>query len=122
MKLNIHSVHFTADQKLLDFIQTKANKLDTFYDRITSGEVYLRVSTDKDIKGNNKIVEVKLFVPGGSLFVKEQEASFEAATDIAVDALKAQLKRIKEKATDHGNPNTEELIPVEEDADSDLDA
>jgi putative sigma-54 modulation protein len=117
MKLNIHSVHFTADQKLLDFIQTKANKLDTFYDRITSGEVYLRVSTDKDIKGSNKIVEIKLFVPGGSIFVKEQEASFEAATDIAVEALKAQIKRLKEKQ-EHGNPSTDVLIPVEADADT----
>jgi len=97
MKLNIHSVHFTADQKLLNFIQTKTNKLDTFYERITSGEVYLRVSTDKDNKGSNKIVEFKLFVPGGSLFVKEQQASFEAATDIALDALKTQLKRLKDK-------------------------
>jgi putative sigma-54 modulation protein len=120
MKLNIHAVHFTADGKLLDFIQAKANKLDTFYERITSGEVYLRVSTDKDIKGSNKIVEIKLFVPGGSLFVKEQEASFEAATDLAVEALKSQIKKLKEKQSNHGNPSVEALIPVEADADTEI--
>jgi putative sigma-54 modulation protein len=113
MKLNIQSVHFTADQKLLDFIQTKANKLDTFYERITSGEVFLRVSTDKDIKGSNKILEIKLFVPGGSVFAKEQQPTFEAATDIAIEALKAQLKKHKDKLHEHGNPSTESLIPAE---------
>jgi len=120
MKLQIHSVHFTADQKLLDFIQAKANKLDTFHDRITSGEVYLRVSSDKEIKGNNKIVEIKLFIPGGSVFVKEQEASFEAATDLAVEALKVQLKRAKEKTNGHtAIPPDETLIPVSVEEDGD---
>ena len=44
MKLQMHSVHFDADHKLLDFIQEKANKLDLFYDRITEGEVFLRLN------------------------------------------------------------------------------
>ena len=97
MKLLIHSVHFDADQKLLDFIQRKLDKLDTFYDRIVNGEVYLRLEKDTEHR-QNKIVEVKLFIPGGSVFVKEQNGSFEAATDKAVDALKPQLKKIKELA------------------------
>ena len=41
MKLQVHAVHFTADQKLLAFIQQKLSKLDQFYDRIVSGEVFL---------------------------------------------------------------------------------
>ncbi|PGH40331.1 MAG: ribosomal subunit interface protein, partial [Candidatus Nephrothrix sp. EaCA] len=28
MKLQIHSIHFTADKKLLDFVQTKTDKLE----------------------------------------------------------------------------------------------
>ena len=43
MKLQVHSVHFTADQKLIDFIQKRVDKLETFFDRITDGEVYLKV-------------------------------------------------------------------------------
>ncbi len=120
MKLQIHSVHFKADQKLLDFIQTKANKLDTFHDRITSGEVYLRVSSDKEIQGSNKIVEIKLFIPGGSLFAKEQQPSFEAATDLCVEALKGQLKRANERQKEHTSSPKDALVPVEEDADADL--
>lgn len=96
MKLQIQSIHFDADIKLLDFIQQKANKLDTFFDRIVDGEVYLRLQKDSHSK-DNKIVEIKINIPGGSLFVKEQHATFEAATDVAIDALKNQLKRYKEK-------------------------
>ena len=43
MKLQMHSIHFDADQKLIDFIQKKADKLDTFYDRIIDGEVFMRL-------------------------------------------------------------------------------
>ena len=95
MKLQMHSIRFDADVKLLDFIQKKANKLDTFYDRIIDGEVFLRL--DNDAQNGNKIVEIKLNIPGVQLFVKERSKSFEAATDLAVEALKRQLKKHKEK-------------------------
>jgi putative sigma-54 modulation protein len=98
MKLQIHSIHFDADIKLLDFIQKKADKLDTFFERITSGEVYLRLEKGEHSR-ENKVVEVKLFIPGGSIFAKEQNISFEAAMDEAVESLKAQLKKYKEKLT-----------------------
>ncbi len=95
MKLEMRSVHFKADQDLLDFIQQKVDKLETFYDRITGGEVYLRV--DKNDARKNKVVEIKLFVPGGSIFAKEQSNSFEAATDNATEALRRQVKKHKDK-------------------------
>jgi len=43
MKLQMHSIHFDADRKLIDFIQKKADKLDTFYDQIIDGEVFMRI-------------------------------------------------------------------------------
>ena len=99
MKLQIHSVHFDADQKLLDFIQMRLDKLETFYDRITEGEVFLRLNNKDGIA--NKTVEVKLFVPGSTLFVKEEAPTFETATDQALDALTTQVKRHKEKMMSH---------------------
>ena len=96
MKLQIHSIHFDADVKLLDYIEKKTNKLHTYYDRITDGEVFLKL--DKGEALDNKIVEIKLNVPGGEVFVKEKSRSFEAATDIGVEALEKQLKKLKEKA------------------------
>ncbi|UZR94434.1 ribosome hibernation-promoting factor, HPF/YfiA family [Chondrinema litorale] len=96
MKLQMHSLHFTADQKLLDFIQKKADKLETFFDRILDGEVFLRIDKGDHSK-ENKMVEIKLNIPGNTLFAKEHAASFEAATDSAIEALRRQLKKHKEK-------------------------
>ncbi|MFC0263055.1 ribosome hibernation-promoting factor, HPF/YfiA family [Fontibacter flavus] len=95
MKLQMHSIHFDADRKLTDFIQKKADKLDTYFDRIIDGEVFMRL--DKNEKNENKIVEIKMNVPGKTLFAKHQSDSFEAATDEAIEALRRQIKKFKEK-------------------------
>jgi len=95
MKLQIHSIRFDADVKLLDFIQKKADKLDTFFERIIDGEVMLRL--DNDTQNENKIVEIKLNIPGHQLFAKEKSKSFEAAADSAIEALRKQLTKYKEK-------------------------
>ena len=44
MKVQMQSVHFDADKSLLDFIQQRLNKLEHFYDRVTDGEVILRLN------------------------------------------------------------------------------
>lgn len=95
MKLQMHSIHFDADRKLIDFIQKKADKLDTYYDQIIDGEVFLRL--DKNDNNANKIVEIKLNVPGKQFFAKNQADSFEGASDEAVEGLRRQIKKYKEK-------------------------
>lgn len=97
MRLQMHSIHFDADPKLLSFIQTKLAKLDAIYDRITSGEVFLRLDKSESSKMRDKTLEVKINIPGGELFVKERAKTFEEATDVAIEALKIQLKKFKEK-------------------------
>lgn len=94
----MYSIHFDADQTLLDFIQQKLNKLDTYFDKIVDGEVFLRLDNNTI---NNKIVEVKIFVPGQTLFTNQESTSFENATDAALDVLSRQLKKYKEKLIAH---------------------
>lgn len=94
MKLQVHSIHFDADRKLISFIQKKVDKLHTFYDRVVDGEVFLRLNNEGV---DNKTVEIKLKVPGSQLFAIEKARSFEAATDLATDALRMQLKKFKTK-------------------------
>ncbi|MCX6190483.1 MAG: ribosome-associated translation inhibitor RaiA [Bacteroidetes bacterium] len=94
MKLDIQSIHFDADKKLIEYIEKKLNKLETFYDHILSGEVFLKLNNDvKD----NKEVEVKLHVHNHSMFVKESSISFEAAIDMAESTLRGQLVKYKER-------------------------
>lgn len=94
MKLQVHSIHFNADKKLIDFVQKKIDKLETFYDRLLDGEVFLKLNNEGI---DNKTVEIKLRVPGSQLFAKEQAKTFEAATDLATSALRIQLKKFKTK-------------------------
>jgi putative sigma-54 modulation protein len=94
MKLQVHSIHFDADRKLVDFIRKKINKLETFYDRLVDGEVFLRLNNEGI---ENKTVEIKLKVPGSQLFAIEKARSFEAAADVATNALRMQLKKFKTK-------------------------
>ncbi|PSL25562.1 ribosome hibernation-promoting factor, HPF/YfiA family [Dyadobacter jiangsuensis] len=97
MRLQMQAIHFDADPKLLTFIQQKLDKLDTFYDRITSGEVFLKLDRNENTKLHTKLLEVKLYVPGGTMFVREQGTTFEEATDLAIDTLKMQVKKFKNK-------------------------
>jgi len=95
MNIQIHSIHFDADAKLISLINKKVEKLSQFFDAIIGSEVYLKV--DKSDNAENKVVEIKIHVPGNDLFVKRQCASFEEAADKCAKALKQQLKKRKEK-------------------------
>jgi putative sigma-54 modulation protein len=95
MNIQIHSVRFDADQKLIDFVHQKLEKLTQFDEDIVNAEVYLRL--DKDQERENKISEIKLELSGGPLFARKQSKTFEEATDDAMDALKKQIAKHKEK-------------------------
>ncbi len=95
MKVRVQSVNFTADQKLVNFIQAKMDKLETYFDRVIDGEVFLKV--DNNHTKQNKISEIKLNIPAHELVVKKQCKSFEEAAQLGADALKRQLSKHKEK-------------------------
>ena len=95
MDIKIHSIRFDADIKLLNFIRSKLEKLVQFYDDIIGSEVFLRVENSQDLE--NKVVEIKLTIPGNELFAKRQTRTFEASTDLAVEALRRQIRKHKTK-------------------------
>jgi putative sigma-54 modulation protein len=95
MNIQIHSVRFDADKKLIDFVHQKLDKLTQYGEDIVNAEVYLRL--DKDEEHANKISEIKLDLSGGPLFARKQSKSFEEATDDAIDALKKQITKHKQK-------------------------
>ena len=96
MDIKMHSIRFDADEKLLNFIDTKVKKLPTVSDDIMGAEVFL--SLDKDTaERENKLVEIKLDVKGQTVFAKKQCKTFEEATDLSIDALRKQLVKRKQK-------------------------
>lgn len=95
MKVNAQSVNFTADGKLIDFIQARLNKMELFYDKVISSDVYLKVENTS--AKENKIAEIKVLVPKDRFVVKKQCKSFEEAIDAACSSLERKLVKRKEK-------------------------
>lgn len=95
MKVNVQSVNFNADRKLIDFLQNRMDKLETFYDKVISCDVYLKVENTSSKE--NKIVEIKLNVPRDKFIVKKQCKTFEEAVDSACSSLERKLIKRKEK-------------------------
>jgi putative sigma-54 modulation protein len=95
MDIKIHSIHFDADKKLIDFINSKVKKLIQFYDNIIGVEVFLRV--EKDQGTENKLAEIRLDIPGNDVFAKRKTKSFEESIDNCVEAIKRQITKFKEK-------------------------
>lgn len=95
MKVNVQAVNFNVDRKLVDFIELKLEKLEKFYDRVISSDVFLKVESTSEKE--NKIAEVKVNVPGDSFIVKKQCKTFEEAVDQASNSLERLLVRRKEK-------------------------
>ena len=95
MKITINSVKFKADKKLEEFITEKVQKLTTNYNDIIGSEVILKIENGEDLE--NKIAEIRLMIPGNDLFAKKNCKTFEGAADQAIEALKKQLIKHKEK-------------------------
>ncbi len=96
MNVNIQTVHFDADTRLVEYVNKKMIKLNTFHDRIIKVDVFLKldnvVHTIKD-----KIAEIRVHVPRHHFFVKCSSKSFEESFDNAFESLVNQVKRKKDK-------------------------
>jgi putative sigma-54 modulation protein len=96
MKINIHSVHFNADVKLIGHATKKINKLNTFQEGIIRVDVFLKLDNPVHVI-KDKVVEISVWIPGYQFFVKHISKSFEQSFDCAFDALLNQIKRKKIK-------------------------
>jgi putative sigma-54 modulation protein len=96
MKIQVKSVHFHADSKLLAFIEEKISRLNRYFEHTLEAEVHLKLQ-DTGARVREKIAEVRINVPGETLIAKVTNKSFEAAVELAVDSLKRQIIKYKEK-------------------------
>lgn len=95
MNVKIQSVKFDADKKLIDFVNAKMSKLERFVEEAVGADVIMKV--DKDHELGNKVVTIILNVPGNDLVAETRSKSFEESVDSAIDALRKQIAKYKEK-------------------------
>lgn len=96
MNVNIQTMHFVADSKLVSLVEKKVSKLNQFHERITKVDVFLKLDNVAH-KIKDKIAEIKVHVPKHDFFVKHSSKSFEESFDVALDSVINQIKKKKEK-------------------------
>jgi putative sigma-54 modulation protein len=96
MLIQVHAVHFSADAKLVEMIEEKVTKLEHFNERIESVDVYLKLENNH-AKVKDKVVEIKIAIPGQKLFCMNKGDSFETAFHHSLDSA-AELVKKKKKS------------------------
>lgn len=99
MKVNVQAVNFNVDKKLVVYINERLSRLEKYYDKLVTSDVFLKV--EKTSEKENKIVEVKIHVPGDDFIVKKQCKTFEEAIELASESLERLLVKRKEKVRAH---------------------
>ena len=95
MNINFQSVNYNADIKLIEFAEKRIKKISQFYVNIVSVYVYTKVENSSD--RINKLVELKIGIPGEDVVVKKVAKTFEEAINLAVNSAERILKRRKNK-------------------------
>ncbi len=96
MRIQIHSIHFDADRKLEDFISKKLQKIMRFTQRVDEVQVILKLDHNKGLI-RDKIAEIRVHLPGKTLFAEERTKLFEESVEVALDSVIRQIKKHKEK-------------------------
>ena len=95
MQINVSGHHVEVTDSLQQYVETKLEKLERHYDRITNVHVILRVE-----KQGQK-AEATVRIQGGDVFAEAESEDLYAAIDSLVDKLDRQLIKQKEKMKDH---------------------
>ena len=95
MKVMIQSINFDATEKLEEYVNKKAKKIENFFDEIRIIDVYLKVI--KPETATNKQAEIKVTAPNVEFFASKTCDTFEEAVDLALEAIEKQVIKFKEK-------------------------
>ena len=95
MKVSVQSVNFNISRDLVEYIEKKINNLEKFHDHILGAEIFLKVQSTSEKE--NKIVEIKMSLPGNDIVAKKQSKTFEEAVSQASESIRKQLVKRKER-------------------------
>ncbi len=84
------------NSNLQKYIEKRLSKLNLYYNRIVSIDLYLNLDNHND--QTNKSVELRVNIPGDDVVVGKKSESFEKSLDMAASSAERMLKRRKEKS------------------------
>lgn len=94
MEVKIQSINFDATEKLVAFINKKAERLTRRYPAVTT--IDFKLTVVKPESKMNKVAVVKVIMPQGEYVADKTADTFEEAIDVALEALEHQLERRKD--------------------------
>jgi putative sigma-54 modulation protein len=109
MDIQITSRHEKASQSLQDTITDELNKLEKYYDRITSCHVIL------DAQRGQEIMEVVMNMAGHTITAKAKSDNLGKTIDSVITKTERQLKKITEKIKTHKGKKTSRIDPASDD-------
>jgi len=95
MQLNVTGHHIELTDSLHNYVASKIEKLERHFDNVTNVHVILSVE-----KLRHK-AEATIHVAGANIYADSENDDMYAAIDAMLDKLDRQIKKHKEKVTDH---------------------
>jgi len=95
MQLNVTGHHVEITSALRDYVTGKLERIERHFDNVTNVHVILTVEKER------QKAEATVHVSGGDLYAEATNDDMYAAIDAMVDKLDRQVKKHKEKLTDH---------------------
>ena len=95
MQINLTGHHIDITPSLRNDVESKFERLERHFDNMTNTHVILTVEKDR------QKAEATINVNRGQLFAESEHEDMYAAIDSLVDKLDRQVKKHKEKLTNH---------------------
>jgi putative sigma-54 modulation protein len=95
MQLNVTGHHIDMTDSLHSYVEDKMERLERHFDNVTNVHVILSVE-----KLRHK-AEATIHISGADVYADCEDDDMYAAIDALVDKLDRQIKKHKEKITDH---------------------
>ncbi len=95
MQINLSGHHIEVSPALRDYVTSKLQRLERHIDNVTNAHVVL------SIEKLQQKAEATLHISGASVFADAVHEDMYAAIDALADKLDRQIKRHKEKRTQH---------------------
>jgi ribosome hibernation promoting factor len=95
MQTNLTGHHIDITPSLRNYVESKFERLERHFDNMTNTHVILTVEKDR------QKAEATINVNRGRLFAEAEHEDMYAAIDSLVDKLDRQVKKHKEKLTNH---------------------
>jgi len=105
VKIFVKARHMEATESIREYVESKASKLERFYDNLQSVEITL------DLEADHAVVEAVATAKRKSTFVAtHREPDLYACVDHCLDKIEEQIRRHKDKVRDRqGPPHSESM-------------